>query len=79
MKNKKRLIFIFLVVAFLLGTVSVYAASRCNSCGGTGYKTCLTCRGTGDVGYNNYRRCGTCGGGGIIYCRTCGGDGIYGN
>jgi len=45
--NKKRLILIIALVLLVVGTVSVFAATRCNYCQGTGYVYCSACNGTG--------------------------------
>jgi hypothetical protein len=65
--NKKRLILIIALVLFAVGAVSVYAATRCGLCGGTGYRVCSNCNGTG------YNQLGS--GAGKFICRTCGGNG----
>jgi DnaJ-class molecular chaperone len=81
MAKKRKMVLVLMVVFAIIAVGSVYAASRCNSCGGTGFKTCSSCRGTGDLSriQGQYLRCNTCGGSGVVYCRQCGGDGIYGD
>ena len=47
--NKKRLILFIALALLAIGAVSVYAATRCNLCGGNGYRVCTMCSGTGKV------------------------------
>jgi len=65
--NKKLLILIIAFALLAVGAVSVFAAVRCSSCGGTGYRVCSNCNGTG------YNQLGS--GAGKSLCRTCGGNG----
>ena len=77
MKNKK-IKALIIVTLLLIGTVgSVYAATRCNPCGGTGSLACGVCRGTGrnSVYRDRYVPCQTCNGRGTVICYLCGGDG----
>jgi len=75
--NKKRLILIIALVLLVVGTVSVFAATRCNYCQGTGYVYCSACNGTGQRRIGNFtNRCNGCNGSGLIKCSSCRGTGL---
>jgi hypothetical protein len=75
--NKKRLILIIALVLLAVGAVSVFAATRCGLCGGTGYRVCSNCAGTGynRTGSNTKAICHVCGGNGNVACYSCRGTG----
>lgn len=76
---------VILLAAILLaaGAGTVYAATQCFTCKGTGWEICGPCRGTGrgntyrpgPNGTRIYNPCPACNGQGKRVCRSCGGDG----
>jgi len=85
MKKRGFILFVALVL-LLIGSGAVYAATKCNTCGGKGYRVCSPCGGTGKVRTGTvtnskgtqitYGNCVTCRGTGKITCSSCGGDGL---
>jgi len=75
--NKKRLILIIALVLLAVGAVSVFAATQCGYCQGSGYVYCNACRGTGERRIGNFtNRCTGCNGSGLIKCGACRGTGL---
>jgi DnaJ-class molecular chaperone len=80
---KKGLLVLILTVFAVGGAVSVYAATRCLTCSGTGSVIHSSCGGTGRGnssvqhanGSRTYSRCVGCNGRGYVSCYSCGGKG----
>lgn len=58
-------------------SVYVNQQGECRNCDGRGSVPCLSCGGSGSVGFGYFMtNCYNCGGSGSLTCGTCGGDGI---
>ena len=81
--KKKRFILIIALVLLAIGAGSVYAATKCGRCSGTGIVTCTACRGSGKSrngvqhanGTFTANKCLACNGRGYNSHQTCGGTG----
>lgn len=79
--KKRKITLIIALIALLVAVGSVYAASRCNPCGGMGTKNCSTCNGATVLRYRDYsgkwvnQTCPSCNGRGRVTCYSCNGRG----